>query len=184
MKLKATEKQLELIRKHEAGIREINAESSAITVLVKSLRSGDLGFLPKEAANVFTFVLAEPTVSLLREWDTSDLIEYLDSLKAEPVEEEVPEQKYIIEGYNGEWTYGCTVPNSENCIAFSGSSFMVVPKSRLIPVDAEPEVRVLTSEGITSIAFKGKELRAITINSLMLPEGLTPERVVEAILQA
>lgn len=172
--LKATEIQLELIRKHEAGIREIAGHGISLIGLVR-FPSGCLGFVSRELGEF---------AQDLRTWETSDLIEYLDSLKAEPVEEEVVEPMFTIEGYNGEWTFGCTVPNSENCIAFSGSSFMVVPKSRLIPVDAEPEVSVVHfDDGLISIAFKGKELRAITINSLMLPEGLTPEGVVEAILQ-
>ena len=93
------------------------------------------------------------------------------------------EIKYTIEGYEGEWTYGCKVPNSEDCIVFSGLKHMIIPKSRLVPVDDEPEVQVRTSEGVTSIAYKGKEIRAITINSAMLPEDVSAERSVEAILQ-
>ena len=178
--LKATEKQLELIRNNEETIRMIDALEIKETMLVQC-GGGVLQFAGKLAE--CEVLVQKLGARILREWSTSDLINYLDSCQEE--EQEVPAeapQLYRIEGYNGEWVFGCDIPNQEHmCMVFrpDGGAHMIIPKVRLIHVSQGFKVR--DQDELTVLSFNGNDV--VVINHMLLPEDLTAGRIVEAIKQ-
>lgn len=177
--LKATEKQLELIRKNEADIREIDSENSEVTVLVKVLHNSMLQFLPYKVGLIFANF---SRVVILRDWSTKDLIDYLDSCQEENQETPVEApQKYRIEGFNGEWVFGCDVPNQDHmCMVFrpDGGTHMAIPKVRLLPIQG---MKVRDEDELTIISIDGNDV--VVIKHMLLPEGISAGCIVEAIKQ-
>lgn len=178
--LKATETQLNLIREVEPVIRDIAEDDHQTITLVQCLETSKVVFLPTISAK---FRSACGRVKELREWPTKDLIGYLDSCQEENQETPVEApQKYRIEGFNGEWVFGCDVPNQEHmCMVFrpNGSAHMVIPKVRLLPI--ERGIKVRDEDELTIISIDGNDV--VVINHMLLPEGISAGCIVEAIKQ-
>ncbi|QFR59852.1 hypothetical protein VOWphi5012_068 [Vibrio phage phi50-12] len=177
--LKATEKQLELIRKNEETIRNIATLGYHTIPLVKHLDTSEVSFMPAGLSEV---LVAVGRVEKLRDWSTKDLIAYLNSCQEEVQEtpEEAP-QLYRIKGYNGTWIFGCDIPKQDHmCIALrpDSGSHMVVPKVRLIPVE---RMKVRDEDELTIISMEGNDV--VVINHMLLPEDISAARIVEAIKQ-